>query len=286
MQEAGNRHVVEADQPIKRHALLGQTPAPGRRITGGELLQGRARRVAHQGEQPPRIVLAVAELVEPAQRFERGDPGALAPLGVRAVGLGGRQAGDDLHLVVRQEGGQVGQGRQQQHGQVAAVDHVAPQPAGLQHQPPEGTVQFRGAAGEIHHLGPQPPDRLQALVHHGLGHLAGPLVGSGIHMAVAALHVAEAPQVELQHPQGRAPGRGQLPLGQGGAKAPLRAPAVVQQLALLLGCQGPGPPLGGGRGGRNVGGHREKGAASSAMQANGNRGAPRRPGSSWPSRRH
>jgi hypothetical protein len=39
-----------------------------------------------------------------------------------------------------------------------------------------------------------------------------PLMGARIHVAVAAAHVAELAQVELQHPQGAAAGRAELAL--------------------------------------------------------------------------
>ena len=229
MQEAGDRHVVQTDEPIEADAgLVLQLRLPAHLIAGGELLQLGAAGIAHQGELPRTVPLAVAVGIETAQGFYRGLPGALPPLGVGAALLRLGQAGDDFHLVFRQKTHEVAQGWQQQNREVAAVDHMAVPLAGGTDQIAKTRVQFGGSTGEIQHLRPEPVDGCDAGLDHRVTHLGVALMGAGIHVAVGALHVAELAEIELEHPQSTALGRGGVMAAQGGLEAQLRRERSVE----------------------------------------------------------
>ena len=53
-------------------------------------------------------------------------------------------------------------------------------------------------------------------------------MGAGIHVAVGALHVAELAEIELEHPQSTALGRGGVMAAQGGLEAQLRRERSVE----------------------------------------------------------
>ena len=73
----------------------------------------------------------------------------------------------------------------------------------MEHQAAEALVQLRSPAREIHQLRFEPFDGVHAVLHHRVAHLGVGLIRAGIHMAVAAAHVAQPAQVELQHLQAR-----------------------------------------------------------------------------------
>ena len=98
----------------------------------------------------------------------------------------------------------------------------------MAHQLAEALMQLRGTTGEIHQLRLEPFDGIQALLHHCLRHLRVGLIRASIHMAVAAAHVAQPAEVELQHLQAA------LALERD-AKAVLSRQVGLQQRALLLG---------------------------------------------------
>ena len=98
----------------------------------------------------------------------------------------------------------------------------------MAHQLAEALMQLRSPAREIHQLRLEPFHGIEALLHHCLRHLRVGLIRTGIHMAVAAAHVAQPAQVELQHLQAA------LAL-ETGAKALLSWQVGLQQLSLLLG---------------------------------------------------
>ena len=98
----------------------------------------------------------------------------------------------------------------------------------MAHQLAEALMQLRSPACEIHQLRLEPFHGVEALLHHRLRHLGVGLIRTSIHMAVAAAHVAQPAEVELQHLQAA------LALERD-AKAVLSRQVGLQQRALLLG---------------------------------------------------
>ena len=88
----------------------------------------------------------------------------------------------------------------EEHGQVAAVDHLAAEPMRAGDEVPELVVQLRGAAGEVEggdvRVALQQPEHAVGDVplHH-LGALR-----AGLHVAVVAGQVAAPPDVHLEGP--------------------------------------------------------------------------------------
>ena len=152
----------------------------------------------HQIEREPAAGPTIAQCVELAQGFDRLVEDAVAALriGLRRSEVG--QRCHHLHLIGREEVGEIGMRLEQQDAQIAAIHHVAPERAGAFHYPAEARIQLGCAAGDVH-------DRDIGLFQGGhaqLGGLARHLlgaVGPGIDMAMAAGLVAELADIDLEH---------------------------------------------------------------------------------------
>ena len=160
--------------------------------------QERADRVVDEVQHERRVRPPVAERVQAPERvdalFEDAGPALLLDV---LRGVAGK-AGDHLDLVRREELRQLLHPRLEEHGQVAAVDHVPAERPRLAHQLLEVRVQLWRATCEVddRHVGAR-GEELEHTAGHGLAHDLGPRRAC-LHVAVVAGLVAALADVHLE----------------------------------------------------------------------------------------
>ena len=105
--------------------------------------QNRADGIVNQRQLQPRLGFPVTEGVEPAQHLDRPLESVVAALGVHVLLQIAWQRGDDLYLTGRKELWQVHVAWGTENGQVAAVNHMALEPACFCDHPAEVGVHLR-----------------------------------------------------------------------------------------------------------------------------------------------
>ena len=184
---------IERDAVIAIEAAL---PLPlHRALIAGEQ---RSYRVHHQGQDPGRIAGSIAGGVEPCECLDRFFKGAVAALGIGVASAKVRQRAHHLNLAFSKKLRQIRVTLKQEHGQVAAIDDVLASGRTLIDQIAEVRIELGGAAGEINGVGIAPVEGGEAGVHGFTIHDLPPAVRTGVDVAVAAGHVAELAEIDLE----------------------------------------------------------------------------------------
>jgi hypothetical protein len=196
---AGDGHVGEGDEPIEADVLvLGEAGFPflfEAGLVAGEVC---ADGVGDEGEATLGIALAVADLVELAEGFDRFFVGAVAALAVGVALAVVGEGADDFDVAICQPLGEVAAAGEEEDGEVAAIDDLfAAFDAGVYEVAKVG-VEFRGSAGDVDGGGGGLVEEGEAGVDGGAVHVFGRAIGACIDVAMATAHVAEFADVDLE----------------------------------------------------------------------------------------
>jgi hypothetical protein len=164
--------------------------------------QEGAGRVVHQHEAPARVALAIADGIEALQCDDRFLERAVAPLQVGIALAIVWQRADDLDPALREPAGQVAARAGKQNREIAAVDDALAARHAFVHQVAEVRVEFGRAAGDIDRSRRGAVERGEAQVDRLAAHHLGGAVGPGVDVAMAASHVAQLADVDLENVEG------------------------------------------------------------------------------------
>ena len=167
--------------------------------------QERPGRIADERQPAPGIALPVAGGVQPSQRLDGPVEGAVAPLGVGVQPAVVGERGHDLDAARGEPLGQVGAAREQEDREVAPVHHVLAARHGLVDEVAEVGVQLGRPAGDVDRVRGRPVEGREAEVDRLPVHVLRHPIGPGVDVAVAAGHVAEAADVDLEDLERRRP---------------------------------------------------------------------------------
>ena len=152
----------------------------------------------HQHQAQARVALAVADGIEALQRLDRLLERAVAALQVGIALAVVRQRADDLDAALREPAGQVAARAGEQNREIAAVDDALAARHAFVHQVAEVRVELGRAAGDVDRGRRGAVERGEAQVDRLAAHHLGGAVGPGVDVAMAAGHVAQLADVDLE----------------------------------------------------------------------------------------
>jgi len=154
-------------------------------------------RIVDEIQRQPAARLAVTESIEEAKRLDRFLKNALASLRVGLAGAVRGQRRDNFHTMPGEELAQIGLRWEQQHGEVAPIQHMATEGTSLLDEPAKVRVQFRCPTREIDRGNIGLSESLDALLSRFSGH-AFASVRSRIDMTVPTGLIAEFADIDLK----------------------------------------------------------------------------------------